>query len=289
MICSFGRVRGAALLLSAMVLTACERVVSVETPEGVERLVVEARLERVQGRVNGRQAIRLTTSDSYFSNDAQPVARGAVVLVRSSAGDSVRFSESPTEPGVYETSSLVLQSGRVYTLRIDYAGDRYEAVETALRVPPIDSLFFAPRKTNVGPKEGLRATIFSRDIPGEDNWYLWDQYVDGRRLVVADSTQPVRAIGSDLLIDGREVLDFQPYDAQVVKSGQVVLMRQMALSESLFRYFTALSEQTGNAGSPFDVPSASLRGNVANLTDPARRPLGYFMVTEVAEASARVP
>ncbi len=281
--------RGAVALLASCALIACERVVSVETPEDVERLVVEARLERVQGRVSGRQQIRLTLSDSYFSNAPQPVARGAAVLVRSSAGDSARFAESATEPGVYETSSLVVQAGRTYTLRIDYSGDRYESVEKALHAPAIDSLFFAPRKSSVGPKEGLRATIIARDFPGEDNWYLWDQYVDGRRLTADDSTAPRRSIGSDLLIDGRDVLDFQPYEAQVVKPGETVLVRQMALSESLFRYFSALSEQTGNDGSPFGVPAASLRGNVANLTNPARRPLGYFMVTEVAEASARVP
>ena len=42
-------------------------------------------------------------------------------------------------------------------------------------------------------------------------------------------------------------------------------------------------------GSPFAVPPASRRGNVANLTRPAEPALGYFLAVEVHERTARVP
>jgi hypothetical protein len=114
----------------------------------------------------------------------------------------------------------------------------------ALSAAPIDTLYFSARSTgNAGPKDGLRATITLRDPLGIKNDYLWDQIVDGQRVVLSDSGRRGRLVRSDDLLDGRRIRDFQPYDGVVVKSGQVVQVRQVALSEQVYRYYIALSEQ----------------------------------------------
>lgn len=270
-------------------LAACERVVSLDLPEGEKQLVVEARIERVRGAVTGDQRFRLTTTDGYFSNAAPPPARGAVVRVSDDAGTLVTFSESPTEPGVYTSASLVGTTGRRYTLQIDWQGNRYEASETLEAVAPIDTLYFQDRIGMAGPKLGKRATIDFRDPGGKKNYYVWDQYVAGVRLIIPDSTLRVRVIAPDDGLDGRRIRRFQPYDGVPVATGAQVLVRQMALSEGLYRYYFALSDQASNDGSPFSVPLSSVRSNIANRTNSALRPLGYFMATEVAEARATVP
>lgn len=271
-------------------LGACEQVVQLDLPEGAKQLVVEARLERVRGAVSGMQRIRLTTTDAYFSNSAPPPARGATVQVTDAAGRSFAFTESSAEPGVYVTTSLEGEVGGRYTLRIDYQGERYETTETLLGVPPIDTLYFAPQNTQSrGGAEGVRATIAFQETGGVRNYYLWDQYVNGVRLLAPDSSFRIRVAGADDGFDGRLVREFQPYDGMVVPSGADVLVRQMSLSETGYRYYRALSDQSTNDGSPFSVPLASVRSNIANITNPSHRPLGYFMATEVAEARARVP
>ena len=63
----------------------------------------------------------------------------------------------------------------------------------------------------------------------------------------------------------------------------------MSLSEAGYRYYRALSDQSSNNGSPFSVPLGSVRSNIVNLTNSSHRALGYFMASEVAEASAKVP
>ena len=118
-------------------LGACEKVVEIDLPEGAKQLVVEARIELVRGVVSGTQRIRLTTTDAYFSDSAPPPARGATVRVIDDAGRSFMFTEGLTEPGSYYTESLRPEVGRTYVLRIDYQGERYEATETLLAVPPI--------------------------------------------------------------------------------------------------------------------------------------------------------
>ena len=282
-------VRRWCVMVALLATSACEKVVNITVPEGAKQLVVEGRLERVRGAVTGQQRIRLTTTDAYFSNTALPPARGASVRVVEEGGRVVSFGEVVNEPGVYATADLIAVVNRRYTLQIIYQNERYEATEVLRAVPPIDSLYFKDRIGQLGPQEGLRATIDFRDLAGTQNFYLWDQFVNGQRLTAADSTFRTRVVAPDDGLDGRPISQFQPYDGIPVSKGASVLVRQMSLSEPVYRFYRALSDQSSNDGSPFAVPLASVRGNVSNLTNAAHRPLGYFMATEVAEARAVAP
>jgi hypothetical protein len=282
---------GAALL--ACSAAACERVIPLEVEEGPVRLVVEARLEALKnpmpGVNPGRQVFRLTTTAPYFSNSAQPPARGAVVTVRDEAGRTVRFTESVAAAGEYTTDSLVAAPGHTYTLRIAWQGDSYESTEVLAPVAAIDSLYFVPRPRRDPAVDGVRATIDLRDPPNVLNYYLWDQYVDGIRLTSPDTVFRWRQVTNDEFYQGRRVRAFQPFDGRAVRSGQEVRVRQYSLSEAVWRYYGALNQQVDGDGSPFSVPPAGIRSNVANLTRPANRALGYFSASEVAERRLRVP
>jgi hypothetical protein len=157
--------------LACLVLAGCERIVTVDAPEGPVRLVVEARLERVKGDVTGNQSIRLTTTSPYFANGIAPAAHGALVRVTDETGAVVTFPESAASPGTYTTTALVGVIGRQYTLSIDFAGQHYESTERMNAVPAIDSLYFAlPETGAMGPTDGMRATINLRDPRGAKNW-----------------------------------------------------------------------------------------------------------------------
>jgi hypothetical protein len=267
----------------------CERVVSLNAPEGAKRLVVEARLERVEGAVNGAQRIKLSTTDAYFSKTAPPPARGAIVRVADDSGRVVPFAELSGEPGTYATSALIVVPGRSYTLRITYAGDEYTSTDTMLPAVVIDSLYFAERLSLFGPRTGLRATISVNDPPGVRNFYLWDQFVDGRRLLSDDSSSFARITTDDEFFDGGNVSDFQPFGGIALKSGQLVMVRQIAISQQAQAYYEALTTQALNDGSPFGVAPANLRGNVVNVTRSSSPALGYFIASGVSEVSRRVP
>ena len=274
------------LLPCALLLTACERVVEVDIDEGPRRLVVEARLERILGNVTGAQAIRLSTTGSYFSNALPPAARGATVRVTDNLGNAFPFTESST-PGTYVSTALTVERGRAYTLRIDWEGQRFEGTEQTMTVTPIDSIYFeAPKPGRFSGEDGVRATIDTRDPAGEKNFYLWDQFVDGRRLLGPDSSFKLRIIAPDDAVDGKPVLGFQPYEGIDIPVGSSVVVRQVGISESTYRYYFALSDQVSADGSVFSVPPASIRGNVANVSNPRQPALGYFYVSEVSEARA---
>jgi hypothetical protein len=285
MMIAMRRIMMGVLFLSA---TACERIVSVSVPDTQPRLVVEARLERLREAVSGTQRVRLTTTDKYFSSAPPPPARGAVVRVVDDSGRVVPFAELAAEPGTYQTTVFVIAVGRTYTLRITYQGNEYVSTETASAAVPMDSLWFSEGISNVSSVAGLRATIGFRDPPGVKNFYLWDQFVDGRRVILPDSIGYYRVVASDDFTDGSRVRQLQPYDGVIVKSGQLVRVRQVSISEQAYRFYSALSEQGLNDGSPFGVPPSSLRGNVANLTSPSNPALGYFIVAEATEVQRTV-
>jgi hypothetical protein len=256
--------------------------------------VVSGRLELVRGAPSGRQVITLTTSAPYFETAGPPPARGAEVRVIDSRGVSTLFREQASAPGVYVTDSLVPVLDRRYTLRIRWNGATYEASDSLLPVAPIDSFYFRERTGLFAPPDvarepGPRATIDFRDPPDVENYYVWDQFVDGRRIVEADTAFRYRAMDRDAFFDGAQVRGYQPYAGVALRSGQTVRLRHMSLSAQGYRFYLAINNAALSDGSPFSVPPASVRGNVANLTRPAEPALGYFLTAEVDERTARVP
>lgn len=285
-----GTLRRLCTLLLLGGICACERVVRVTAPRSEPRLVVEARLERQLGRRAPLQRIRLTTTQDAFTLDSAPPARGAVVRVLDAAGVATPFAESASEPGVYlATAQMLLPVGQNLTLQISWDGDEYVSRETMLAAVPIDSVYFTECAGLPCSAPGLRGTITFTD-PGErQNFYLWDQWVDGVRQLSPDSGSFSRAVLPDDIINGKAVRDFRPYPGVVVRTGQVVRIRQSSISDQAYRFYASLSAQTDNNGSPFGVPASSIRGNVANLTRPSRLALGYFIATEYSERQRQVP
>lgn len=278
------------LMLGAVAGAGCTRVVELDLPEGPRRLVVEGRLELRVGDQLGDQVIHLTTTDAFTNTTAPPPATGAVVRVTDDAGQTFSFAELTSSPGRYATTGLVPLVGARYTLTLDFEGDRYQASHQLLAVAPIDSLYFVYEEEGLAQGDsGFRATIDYTDPVGSGNFYLWELIVDGKQRIAADPGLRFRAIGEDRFYDGGQVVGYQPYDEEVVEPGQIVTVRQIALSEAAYRYYFALFEQTTGTGGPFSVPPASVRGNITNLTNPGRFPLGYFLTAQVRERASAVP
>ncbi|MEO7996981.1 MAG: DUF4249 family protein, partial [Gemmatimonadaceae bacterium] len=173
------------------------------------------------------------------------------------------------------------------SLSVDFEGQHYTSTDSTRQVPRITALVFdLPNGGRYAGTDGLRAGITYTDTPNVRNYYLWEQYVNDVRQTGPDTTVKLRLIGNDLINDGLRVDGFQPYEGIDIPSGATVLVRQLAISEQMYRYYFALNDQLGSDGSPFAVPPASVRGNVQNTTNPSLPALGYFSVSEVSERRA---
>lgn len=266
----------------------CTRVVDLGIEEGPVRLVIEGRIELIKGDVTGRQLIRLTTTDAFSSAGRPPTVSSAAVSVTDDRGQTFPFAYSAPDRG-YVATGLVPRIGGRYTLSVRFQGERYEATDVLRPVSPIDSLYFTFVEKTAVIDPGLRAVIDYADPPGKGDYYLWELLVDDSLRLSRDPGNRFRVISEDRFYDGGRVTAYQPFDEEIVEPGQRVVMRQVALSEASFRYYAALFEQATGGGSPFSTPPASVRGNGANLDDPKRYPLGFFLAAEVSERRAIVP
>ncbi|MDZ4674992.1 MAG: DUF4249 domain-containing protein [Gemmatimonadota bacterium] len=272
------------LTLLAALSTGCTRIVDLDLDTPPRQLVVEARLEA--GVL--AQQIRLTTTDAFSGTGAPPPAAGASVLVTDDLGTELPFAED--EAGVYRVGTAAITPGRTYTLSIVWEGEEYRAISPLVDGPAIDSLYFKFRSATLAVGDsGFRAVLDYTDPAGIKNYYFWEMFVDGERVVTTDPGNQWRVISRDRFYDGQRVAGYLPFDEKVVEPRQVVRMRQLAITEEAYQYLFAFYDQATGGGSPFSTPPASVRGNVANLTRPEHRALGFFLTADVRSRSLIVP
>lgn len=265
----------------------CEEVITIDLEEGPERLVIEGRIEKIKEKQSSYQEIFLSTTDAFFSDSSTPKVSGALVTVSDDLGNTTTFAESEANPGLYVTDELQAVIGRTYTLTIQFAGDTYEAHATLLAVAAIDSIYQRfvedPRPGNEG-EDGLRVFIDYTDISGVENFYLWEQFADGvSQMDDAGDDNQRHLISKDQFYDGQKIVARNPYEHVAVEPGQDVLLRQISLSAFAYDYYFLLFEQISGRAI-FDTPPAAIKGNIENVMDPERYPLGYFGASEVSQA-----
>ena len=274
--------------LACAALVGCEDVVVVDLGETAARLVVEG------GVVHDRatQTVRLNTTSPYFDASVAAPVTGATVSISDDRGQSIDLAER--EPGVYEGSGLDTEIGRTYTLDVEVEGERYRAVEPLRAVAPIDEIRVVYEdgqnsEAVEGAVAGYRVKVDFRDPPARGDSYRWQTLVDGRPVFPPELGFGTSLLADDELFNGLMVEDYSPNAAVAFLPGQTVVVRQSSLTPRAFSFYELFFLQLDEGGGPFDVPPAEVRGNVANLTDSSRPALGYFLVTDTAEASITVP
>jgi len=275
-----------ALALLASLGAGCTRIVDLGLDDAPRQLVVEARLEAG----DTRQQVLLTTTDAFSRSGPLPKATGAVVTVTDDLGMLLPLPE--ISPGRYQadTPSHHIQAGRTYTLSILWEGEQYQATSPVVAGPTIDSLYLIFRSASLAVGDsGLRAVIDYTDPAGVENYYFWELFVDGERVVSNDPGNQWRVISRDRFYDGQKVVGYLPFDEEVVLPGQFIQLRQLAITEEAYRYYFAFYDQATGGGSPFSTPPASVRGNVQNLTRPEHRALGFFLAAEARWRTLVVP
>jgi hypothetical protein len=267
--------------LITFISMSCQEVITIDLEEGPKRLVVEGRIERDKENPSGYQAIRLSTTADYFINDVMPPATGAEVIISDDQGDSYPLTESGSDKGLYETNNLFSEINREYTITIVYENETYQGKETMLPVAPIDSMYQRFREENTFDEAGIRISIDYSDPVEQTNYYYWEQYRNGTTLINPNPGTKFTLISNDELYNGQTIRGKIPNDALIYVAGDRAEIKQIALSEFAYRYYFAIFEQEGNRGG-LNTPPAAIRGNIQNLTNPDRYPLGYFYASEIS-------
>lgn len=249
-------------------LVSCEDVVHVDLETSDPRLVIEASILWEKGTVGNEQKIKLSTTTDYYSNTI-PVVSDATVFITDSSS-TYNFIENPGT-GEYFCDNFNPVIGETYVLTVVTNGETYQATETLIAVPTIDSVeqgIF----NNFG-SEDIQVKFYFQDNPLEDNYYFG-------KYTTNFSILPSYDYFDDKFTQGNQM--FGLYIDEDIKAGDQLTFNLQGISKRYYNYVSILLNIAGNnSGGPFTTPPATVRGNFINITNPDNFAFGYFCLSEM--------
>jgi len=257
------------VILIAVFFNSCEDVVQVDLKTNSPKLVIEASINWHKGTSGNQQKIRLTTTTGYYSNEI-PKVSGAKIYIKNSSNAVFNFIETPNT-GEYICVNFNPKINEIYTLTVISDGQKYMATETLKSVPLITKIV----QNNQGGFTGdnIEVKAFYNDPANVDNYYLY-------RYIYSNQIKSNYYVDEDLFFQGNEF--FSVSQNSDLKSGDEVQISHFGISKTYYNYMRVIISIAGNnSGSPFQSPSATVRGNIINTSNFDNYALGYFSLSEV--------
>ncbi len=267
-----------------LLITACEDVIDVKTPSEAPRLTIDALiiLTDTTAAVQTVQ-VKASLTSSFFGN-IEPAALEEIAIQNLDYEPSgplddnfVRLTE--IAPGIYEgtKSTRFFTQGELF-LGVQHDGQRYLGSSVFSTTPVIDNVIQGDGTLFSGDETEIIVSF--TDNPDKDNFYLFD--FDFNEYLVTE----------DRFYQG-ETFEFSYFYDDGVGPGQEIEVAIIGVDFGFYNYMNQVIEQadSGSAG-PFQTPSATVRGNIINVTDidnietfdnvedTTNFALGYFAVTQ---------
>ena len=260
------------LVLFAISLTACEKVIDVDLEEADTQYVVEAQLQEGE---HPFEVVITTTSPYFESGLPQPVGSATVVLTD---GQGNRTQINHVQNGRY-TAMVNAVAGQTYTLEATINDVTYTA-ESFL--PPKIELteVYTEFQEATGFFDAGYLVYFRYQDPGEvSNYYRAIHYIDGVVQKEGDDMQVL----DDVLNNGGEARF--PVFGHTFNSGETVKLELIHFDEKSYDYFFSLSDILGDGGGPRGGSAAPGNPN----TNWSGGLLGYFSAYSSDTLSVVVP
>ena len=254
--------------IGLILVSSCEKVVDIDLNTMEPKLVIDAAIKWQKGTVGNVQTIKLSTTTSYYNNQI-PTVSGATIFITDAANNVFNFIESNVA-GSYICSNFTPVLNRNYTLTVNSNGSTYTATETLKPVPQIDRI---EQINNVGfTGESIEIKTYYTDNGTTQDYYLF-------KFKPTYTAIPLYFAQEDISYQGNQI--FGLFRSDKLKPGQNFEVTLSGISKQYFNYMRILISIAGNSsGSPFQSPSATVRGNIINTTNDANYPLGYFSLSE---------
>lgn len=257
------------LAILAFGFGACEKVIHPDLSNGKTLLVIESRISTD----SVRWEVKLSLTQDYFSSSTPPAAKGAVVSISDDFGNKTDLIED-TSGHYYSADVKKCVVGRRYTLNVTYNGTVYTASETCLNQEPIDSITYEYRQKQAFIPAGYYITEHAKEKEGAGDYYLWEIYKND--TLINDFGY---FLNDDAFVNGNYIVAQFPFPFKLYDSIQV---DQLAISKQWYNYLSAVQNEAGKSGTPFDTPPANA---VSNIKGGA---IGYFAVINLQRKRLRI-
>jgi hypothetical protein len=246
------------LLIAALGLSSCEKVIEIDLNTPETQLVIE-------GNITDQltpQTIRISQSVPYTDSNVYPPVSGATVTVTNDQGQSWNFVE--TQPGRYISPRFKGEAFLTYSLRVNVNNVTYSAASTMPEAVKLDGLGL--KLFTFGDEQNKQVEVYYQDPNVKVNQYRFVMQVNGL---------PVKRIfvENDRFTDGKQATSTLFYnpdnDSDKLKEGDEVKVEMQSVDKPIYTYWYAISQQTQN-GPAAGVTPANPPSNINNNA------LGYF-------------
>src|ERR1700761_6524776 len=250
------RTRVYGFLLTALVASACKKVINVDLKNVAPQIVIEGNITDARAFYE----VKITKTVDFSADNVYPPVTNAVVTITDSTANRTDQLQQP-DSGIYVTSTIVGVSHHTYGLVVDVDGQRYTASSTMPMRVPLDSITFAE---NVGFNNQLEinAVVNFQDPAGIANYYMFTEYVNERQI-------PDIFVFEDRLSDGRYIENPLFNDSAYLQKNDTLVLTMDCIDLNNYNYFNTLTNVTGNN----NFQSVTPANPVTNISNGA---LGYF-------------
>lgn len=265
-------------LFFSVLLVSCTETIEIKTDNSPPVIVIYGCLTDDLTH----QTIRVSSSSPYFDKEPNPSISGAEVQITPSEGELIRFRESSTVPGLYESIEPVAGvPGITYLLSVetdfnnDGAAETYTASSTMPHPVRIDSMQIKHVKAPVF--EGYDLYIYAQDPPTTD-FYLANYRVNDSLATAKISMHSM--IKDDIIngqyLNGFSLMIFQDLEYEIeqgedieddrvyLKEGDKVTL-EFSRVEKGFYYFISQCQHEMEGENPFfGGPASNIETNISN-------------------------
>ena len=282
----------------AVLFSSCEDVVQIKLDEGSKIYVIDAFVNDLPGK----QTVKITTNDSYFSNREAPPVAGATVLLRDlTANKDYLFTHAGN--GNYEfdvqTNAPISLVDHQYELNVAIDGSIYTSKATQKRTAGIDSLsaeFYDGSSGGFGPGTDpfFLCTLWAKDRTDSKTDYYWVKTFRNDSLLFGPSDINVSIDGTNgaVNIEGVDSTAFTPpityIGFKMYKSGNSCGVQIHSISRETYYFFIQAAQQINNGGL-FATTPENVKTNIVTPADAKTKAIGWFNMATVASARIVLP
>lgn len=277
------------ILVGFFIFTGCEDVIEVDAPSEPPRLSVDALIRIDESRSATTAAVNVSLTSSFFGTTE--AAELELITISNSDYESMGPSDQnfielkEIAPGRYEASknTSFFTDGDL-VLSITYDGISYRASTRYVPTAPIDRLEQGNGELFTGDE--TEVLVAFTDDPSRSDYYLFD--FDFNEYLVTE----------DEFYQG-QTFEFSYFYDDEIETGREIEISILGVDQPFYNYMNQLIVQAGGDQGPFQTPSATIRGNIIQVSDGDSSQdlevnsrnnfaLGYFAVCQTFSESIEI-
>lgn len=244
----------------------CETEADINLKTATPRLVIDAMIKEAE-----ICKVSLTLTQGFWDQDKPKTISNAIITLKDSKGNKEVLIEDGNSGNYTSIAKGII--GETYTLCVEVDGEEYQVTEKIPEVVEIESI--RTYKIEVGTEVRYFPCITFNDPKGVENYYLYNVFINGRRLL---DPHP----DDDEYSDGKfrePVLAFndEENDDKKLEIGDHILVELQSVSKGAHQFYKTIKSPGGSQNSN---PTSNFSGNVLGVFNAYSSSMIEMTVTE---------